>query len=292
MNPLASLANRRRRLALSPYMGRAEIVECWDYDQLITFSLLPFTFFMKISEIYNFLNSFSPFATQEPWDNSGLTIGDPDRNIETVYLALDITDDVITRAISAGAELIITHHPVIFSPIKNISSTSLCYKLIQNNLTCIALHTPLDITHTAEALIRKLGYENFEAIPDCPFMRIFDCGEMTAGKLATEISEKLECSVQVNLPGKILRKIAVVTGSAGEFYVEAKKYGADALLTGEAKYHEMLNATHEDTAILVAGHYDTEIPAVYALRKIIANEFPELSVYAYDGKSPIKTYLG
>ena len=97
-----------------------------------------------IKDIYNFIDSFAPFNTQEEWDNSGLLVGDKNAKVTKILFALDVTSDVIEQAKNVGANLIITHHPVIFKAISNVLSDSLMYKLISNNISIICAHTNYD----------------------------------------------------------------------------------------------------------------------------------------------------
>lgn len=249
---------------------------------------------MKIKDICGYIDSVAPFGTQEPWDNSGLIVGDADGETEKVYLALDVTPEVIGRAAEYGAKLIVTHHPAVFSAVKQIYSGSVVYEAARRGMTLIGAHTPLDKTLTADALIEKLGLpysEKSEAAAEyCPYMRICACGGMTAGEFSRFAAEKLGGGVTVNLPGNTVNEIAVVTGSAGEFFREAMECGADALLTGEAKYHEFLEASAENFPVLAAGHYETEKPAVYVLAGMLAARFPALGLKVDEGRPPLSVY--
>lgn len=101
----------------------------------------------NVGDIYNFIDSFAPFESAMSFDNVGLLVGDKKQNISTVILALDITEDVINEAKDKNAELIISHHPVIFNPIKNLSSGSIPYLLAKNNISAICAHTNLDMAN-------------------------------------------------------------------------------------------------------------------------------------------------
>ena len=97
-----------------------------------------------VKEIYNYIDSIAPFNTQEEWDNSGLLVGNENAEVNKILFALDATTDVINQAVEYGADLIITHHPVIFKAISNVLSDSLVYKLISNNISIICAHTNYD----------------------------------------------------------------------------------------------------------------------------------------------------
>jgi putative NIF3 family GTP cyclohydrolase 1 type 2 len=93
-----------------------------------------------VKEIYDFIDSIAPFNIQEEWDNSGLLVGDDSIEVTKILFALDATTSVISQAVECGADLIITHHPVIFKPVSNVLSDSLVYKLINNNILPILLN--------------------------------------------------------------------------------------------------------------------------------------------------------
>ena len=97
-----------------------------------------------VREIYNFIDSIAPFNTAEEWDNSGLLVGDENKTVNKIMFALDCTNDVIEQALSCDADLIVTHHPVIFKPLSEISADCLVYKLIKNDLSIICAHTNYD----------------------------------------------------------------------------------------------------------------------------------------------------
>ena len=101
----------------------------------------------KISDVYNIINRIAPFSLQENWDNSGLILGDMNKSIEKVVIALDITKEIITEAVNIKAELIVTHHPIIFNAVKRIEYDSLIAQLIKNDIAVISAHTNLDIAN-------------------------------------------------------------------------------------------------------------------------------------------------
>ena len=99
---------------------------------------------MTVKDIYDFLDSIAPFDTAEEWDNCGLSVGSFDKKAEKIYIALDVTEDVLEDALSFGADLVITHHPLIFNPVSQITSDSLVYKAVASGMSFVASHTCLD----------------------------------------------------------------------------------------------------------------------------------------------------
>ena len=117
---------------------------------------------MKVREIYEALNSFAPFNLQEKWDNSGILVGDKNADVKKALLTLDVTEDVIKEAEQIGANLIISHHPLIFNPLKKVLSDSLVYKIIKKDMNVISAHTNLDISPLGVnyALAEAIGLKN------------------------------------------------------------------------------------------------------------------------------------
>ena len=113
--------------------------------------------------IYDFINGFAPFETQMHFDNAGLLIGSETAVSNAVLLSLDLTSDVVKEAVQKNAQIIVTHHPVIFNPLKAISSESAVFKCIQNNITVISAHTNLDISKNG---VNETLAEYADVIPD------------------------------------------------------------------------------------------------------------------------------
>ena len=121
----------------------------------------------SVQEILGFLNELAPFDTQESWDNSGLLIGSADQAVTVAALALDITTETVQLAQQAGAQLLISHHPVIFHPIKRVQANDPVYALIAAGLTAVCAHTNLDAAQGGvnDCLAQLLGLQNVESLP-------------------------------------------------------------------------------------------------------------------------------
>ncbi len=238
---------------------------------------------MTIKDIYSAINELAPFDTQMDWDKSGFSVGDFETEVKTVVMALDITDEVIDFAIEKQAQLIITHHPLIFNPIKRLMSTDYVYRLAQNGIQAIGAHTNWDSAERGVnyILASLLNLQNVEAITvddePAPLVRI--------GNLPKEMDEAefIEYAKKAINAGNItytkgkgkIKRVAVIGGGGGEYYGVCAEHGADVLLTGDSGYHHYLGAHKAGIMLATAGHYETEFPAIKALGEILAEKFPE-----------------
>lgn len=247
---------------------------------------------MTVRDIYDALDAKYGFASQADWDNSGVTAGDESARVAGVYVALDVTNESVENAKKAGANLIVSHHPCIFYPIKQIPSVTSVYAAIAAGLSLIALHTPLDRADedgTCSALFEKIGAAPAGGSTVCPYLKFADLPEETDGEgLARLLKEKLGGGVTYTAPaGAVIKRIAAATGSAGEFADDAFREGADAFITGEIKYHPLLNARDRGQAVFAAGHYETEAPAMEKVASYLRQSFPGLAVTLEKSGHPI-----
>ncbi len=228
-----------------------------------------------VRDIYNYIDSFAPFGTQAEWDNSGLLVGNENSVVNKILFALDLTTDVIEQAKVNGADLIITHHPVIFKPVSNVLNNSLIYKLIENNISIICAHTNYDIAVDGvnDILCRVVNVNSFEKVEDT-FLNVvsFDSTYST-DEFANHLKVKLNGAVRYNNLNKNISKIAVCSGSGSDYLPLAKELKCDALLTGDASHHSFLDANEMGIVLFAAGHFETEMIAIKPLLDKIENEF-------------------
>lgn len=233
-----------------------------------------------VQKLYDFLDERAPFSSQLPWDNSGFLIGRKEQVVHTCVMALDVTSDVIRYAKEVGAELIITHHPVIFNPIKRVTSDSLIWQLIRADISVISAHTNLDLADGGvnDALAKSLALENIR-----PFENEDNIGRigelktpMMPEAFAAYIKEKLGETADVAYTGeRAIRTVALCGGAGADFIRDAVKAGVDAYVTGEVKHHEWMEAQELPIAVFSAGHYATEQMVFTDLAAVFAEKFPE-----------------
>ena len=210
---------------------------------------------MKISEIYQKLNTLSPFDLQEKWDNSGLLVGDMEREFEHIALGLDIDKDNLEKA--KENTLFIVHHPLIFSGLKELDFSvypaNLLEVMVKKNLSLIAMHTNFDKTHLNTYVFEKvLGFKK-ESQED------FVClstGEWSKDELLALLKEKLGLKVlKVVSPKQKISSIALTTGAGASLMDEVD---ADCFLTGDIKYHDAMKAMSQNLMMVDIGHYESE----------------------------------
>lgn len=193
-----------------------------------------------------------------------------------IHLALDVTDRVIDDALAAGANLIVTHHPLMFSARKRLTEADyeghLLIRLIANGLSLIAAHTNLDQASGGmnDTLAGLLGLEN---IVGEGFLRVGDLSApMTAEAFADFAARQLGDTVRVmGHREALIHRVGLCSGGGCDEWADAHAMGADAFLTGEVKHHIALDASYHGVVLLEAGHFATENPGIFALMKALQN---------------------
>jgi len=238
---------------------------------------------MKLSEIYTFLSSLSPFELQEAWDNSGLIIGDMGAEIEKIYLSLEPTMEVLA-GLDEGS-LLLTHHPLIFSPLKKLDFSDVTAKAlrlaVQKNISIIAMHTNYDKTHLNEYFATQIL--GFKEIKKDGFL-VYVVGDFRFSELAELVKNRvgLESLNCVEKEGNI-SKIAIVTGSGASFL---SKIDADCLITGDVKYHDAMYAKEKNMALIDVTHYASEAVFVDSMNENL--KILPIKVIISNSKNPLK----
>lgn len=240
----------------------------------------------KVKDFYGYLNSIAPFETQEDWDNSGMLVGDMNAEVKKAAVVLDITHEEIKKAKAIGADLIISHHPVIFNPIKSVTKGSVPYELVASSINALCCHTPLDIADggTNDSLAELLGINVTRA--DDPILRLGTVEPTTAQELAGKIANTLNTKVRYADAGKTIKKIAICTGAGCSLIETAGEI--DAFITGDASHHNFLDCIQAGITLIAAGHYETEIIVVPVLVKKLQAQFPDIEIIDIKQENPIK----
>ncbi len=243
---------------------------------------------MIIKEIYDFLDSIAPFGTAAEWDNTGLCVGSFKNEVSKILISLDVTNDVINKAKEKGAQLVITHHPLIFDGVKSVEEGTVLYNAVKSGITYISSHTCLDKAEGGvnHCLAKAVGVKNIYDSEKDEFLKIGEIEPMSADEFAGVVKSALGGVVSYTDNGKSIKKVALCSGSGGDLVCAAAAEGADAMLTGEAKHHEMLLSKELGVALFSAGHYETENVVLEYLEKSLTEAFLGLQVEIF---SPVPT---
>ena len=248
---------------------------------------------MKCEVIADILEEQYPKECAEEWDNPGLLVGRGSAEVERIFVTLDVTEEAILQAEQFGAQLIVAHHPVIFGGIKSVTDSTpagrRCLMLAEKGIACYCMHTNFDIKKMGTLNAMQLGlvntvvlsptgsengvYEGFGAAGSVP-------GRCTLRQFAEYVKNCLELdSVRYYGDDDMMIDVAAVCGGSGKSFIpEAKKLGANVLVTGDIDHHTALDALSEGIALIDAGHYGTEYEFVPHMTAYLRSKFPDLKV--------------
>lgn len=248
---------------------------------------------LRIADILAFLEAFAPLDLAEEWDNVGLLLGDAEGDVSRVLTCLTLTPDVAREAIEQRAQLVVTHHPVMFRPLQKIVSSHsegrMLLDLIAANVSVYSPHTAYD---SAPAGINQQLAEAFDLSDIEPLrMNAGRMGNLPAETSLVEFIDQVKQTLRtrslefVGEAGRRVRRVAIACGSGGEFVHDAAARQCDVLLTGEARFHGALEARAAGMGLVLAGHYATERPGLERLAAVLAKEFPTLHAVASEVES-------
>jgi dinuclear metal center YbgI/SA1388 family protein len=260
---------------------------------------------VAVADVAGWLRGLAPLELAEEWDNVGLLVGDASRPVRRVLTCLTLTADVAREAAREGAQLVVAHHPLLFKAARRLTADNsegrTLLALIEARIAVYSPHTAFDSAagginaQLAEALgladVRPLRPP---AAGEVPMSGGGRCGRFPQGlSLAAFLDlvrQKLGAGPlqYVGDPAQEVRVVGVACGSAAEFIPDAMRAGCDVLLTGEARFHALLEARDAGLALVLPGHYATERPGVEALAREIAARVPELEAWASrDERDPL-----
>ena len=239
-----------------------------------------------VMDVYRFLDEKAPFSTQLSFDNAGFLVGRGDRQVSAILVALDITETVAEEAVQIGAELIVSHHPVIFSPARHVTdqdpSGRRLLALLEHNVAAICAHTNLDIAAGGvnDALAWALGLEQVGPFSEDGIGRTgVISGAPSAEAFAAQVKKLLGANgVRFVDGGRPVRKVAVGGGACGDMGPLASACGCDTFVTSDVKYHEFQEAEALGLNLIDAGHYPTENVVCPVLAGWLQEGFPGIRV--------------
>lgn len=245
----------------------------------------------RVKDFVKLLEEFAPLSFQESWDNSGLIVGSREQIVDKILLALDCTEETVQEAVELGANLIITHHPLIFKGLKRVSDETYVERaiksLIKNEISLYSIHTNIDRVPQGVSgqMADKLMLEN-----RCPIEREIEPGvglglfgtlpqPVEVKDLIVKVKElfgvkALRCSRLLSEP---ISKIALCGGSGSSLIERARALGAQVFITGDISYHNFF--CEEGFMVMDIGHYESEIGVLDLLKEIIIKKIANFAVY-------------
>lgn len=255
-----------------------------------------------VRQVYEAMQAIAPLELAEHWDNPGLLV-DCGGQMHRVLAALDITPEVVAEAAAKQCEMIVSHHPVIFDPLKRLGPQDVPFQLVRAGISAICMHTNLDAADGGvnEVLAGIFGMQDPEAFAEgCG--RVGSIEPITVPQLARKAQQELAArcnapdagpAVQVKFAdtGKPVQRLAVISGAGGSLFEEALAMGADCLLTGEANHHHACDAKRLGLSLIAAGHYATEFPVTAAVAEKLRAALPGVEVLVSTANKDPYTYL-
>lgn len=232
---------------------------------------------MKVQDVLNKIEIFAPMSLKEEYDNIGLMVGNPDEEVKKIITCLDVTSAVIDFAIKKGANLIISHHPLIFNPLDEINTADgkgkIIAKCIKNDIAVISEHTNLDKAEKGMnyTLANILGGKNIKVQTELCGV-LFDVEKMDIKDFAKLVSMKLndETVTYTNIKKKVKRVFACTGGGGSDRdNYEFAKGNADVYLSGDFKHHNYVDAKEDGFAVVSFSHYASEIIAEDILKSLL-----------------------
>ena len=261
---------------------------------------------MKCSEVIACLERVAPRCFAEKWDNVGLLAGREDKEVKKILLALDPTSDVVEEASEWKADLLITHHPLIFSGIKSVTTSDFIgkrvFNLIFQDICYYAMHTNFDVMGMADAVADQLELEKCQVLDVTYQDEISKEGIGRMGELSRTMSLE-ECAKYVKEkcklssvrvfgdPQKLIDVAALIPGSGKSYIDLAIKKGAQVVITGDIDHHNGLDAVERGLAVIDAGHYGLEKIFVAYMEEVLRRELPNVQIKRAVEKEPFWTVV-
>lgn len=273
-----------------------------------------------IHDLVSYLESFAPLQLAEDWDNVGLLLGERKSELNTALTCLTITPEVVEEAIQGKVDLIISHHPMPFRPLKKITGDSvtgtMILQLVRNGVSVYSPHTSFDSTARGinQLIAERLELEDIQPLlpidgwtdstasePQAeapgPIYGVGRCGNLSGRVSCRELTKRLGDQFQlttIKFCGSIEdygSRVGIACGSAGQFISDAKRHGCDVFITGETSFHTCLEAQAIGISMFLLGHFGSERFAVEVLAEHLSAEFPQLSIKASTQESDPVQYF-
>ena len=257
---------------------------------------------MKIKQVLCALEQFAPLPLQESWDNAGLQVGLTEAEVSGALLCLDVSERIVDEAIAKGCNLIVSHHPLLFRGLKQISGTNdvqrAVIKAIKHDIVVVSMHTNMDNARNGVnwKIAERLGLTDIQPMSAEQEKMTGAMGmlptPMAADDFVLMVKKQfdVECAMCNELLHRPIQRVAIC-GGAGDFLLDdAVRQGADAFITGEMHYHQYFGY-EQRIQICVIGHYQSEQFTSEIFRDIIQRECPEVKTYMAETNTNPIIYL-
>ncbi len=242
------------------------------------------------------MEKFAPLHLAEDWDNVGLLVGDRTLSVERVMTCLTVTPETVDEAVQRRADMIVTHHPIPFRPMKRLTTDTiaegLVWQLARAGISVYSPHTSFDSAKDGinQSLGKRLGVGELESlIPQEDEMQNLGAGRLGRLAEAQTLAQFID-SIKLNLSIESVRvvdgnsgsvqRVAIACGSGGAFLGKAKARGCDILVTGEATFHTCLESRARGVSLVLLGHFASERFAVETLAELLGASFESLEIWA------------
>ena len=248
---------------------------------------------MECKKVIELLEKQSPKSYACDWDNVGLLVGREDKEIQKIYIALDATDEAIEEGIANGADMLLTHHPMIFKGMKRVTQEDFIgrriIRLIQNDMVYYAMHTNFDVMGMADLAADYLGISDTRVLEITSVSETGEEGigrygslkkEMTVRECCEEVKQAFSLE-NVKVFGDLERKVktaAISPGSGKSVISNALQAGVDVLITGDIDHHEGIDAVAQNMTVIDAGHYGVEHIFIPYMEQYLKREAKELEI--------------
>lgn len=241
-----------------------------------------------VKDILSYLFTLAPEHYKMSWDNIGLMCGHSDSPVSGILVALDASLPVAEEAARRGCELVVVHHPLIFTETSAVSDESITglrlLSYLEKHISVISMHTNLDCAPGGvnDVLAQRLGLRDVQVLEDGEMAHLVRYGAVPKQSLAQFlpfVKQQLHCpGLRYADGGRPVCRVAVGGGSCGEYFPQLRKLGCDTFVTADVSYHRFADASELGMNLIDAGHFETENPVVQMLCDKLAEQFPEVAV--------------
>ena len=248
---------------------------------------------MKVSDILDCMEGLAPSYMKMDWDNVGLLCGDPDQEVTKILVALDPFEDTAREAAEIGAQLVLTHHPLIFRPCKTVTESDPVGRtiryMVKHDISAINAHTNLDCAPGGvnDVLAAMVGLTDVQVIDPqgedgegrpWGLLRMGTVKEQPLEEFLKTVKENLGCpGLRYAEGGRPVHRVAVGGGACGSEMMDAIRAGCDTFVTSDLKYNQFWDAQDRGLSIIDAGHFYTENPVCTMLKAAMEEKFPEIT---------------